>query len=1107
MLSKEEINFNKARENLFRLLAAVNIIYYDEMKISNASIQKMRVFYKQIKDRLLNRDTVIDIAANNEVNGNLQSIDENPDTTDEKTNDLEEDDENVEIEFSPETYKQWVFNTDYIFDTIPQEVCDLVLNKEGYDYRSDIYEEIQELLERYLEAARQLDLYYEPLMELSPSGNVIKTIRGGPGILEDYRQDSWGIPRICLDGFQNHLPTDSNGTKCYLQFLVDGQWLSRDEALTKKDQITEVRFMDNGVGFTYSNLLYLHSTKTSEDLSAGQFGEGMKLLSIAAVKLGLDLEFQSRNWTANATSEIQTMINTRAGDKAKRLRRLVYDIKVYDGKLIIGSRTIFHHPSKEFIDYALQLPEKILVLGNIKPVYGNENVEIIDFDKGGELFAKGIYLRSKNSFFKYNFLTAKVNPDRNDFINSDYISIIAWLYASTEDSILIKNLLKKMIQYCTDPNNKDNIYWNENLPLEFRIHEKLLESMSFANSSLWKNAFYEVCKELEIIDKDNPDPKIALKTSYVPPASFKKALDDYKLIRFPRTWVDVLKKIGIKTDEEIIPEFIEETLETSLTRDYGDGIWNAERMVLDLCQNHLPSDSGGDQIWIRFLDKYDKWHDYREFEKFSDYKIKRIKIVDNGTGYSYLNLGLFSSGKKSKKSKASGKFGEGAKMAALAGLRNGMRIEFRSMRLKWRAISEFKQETISTGKKTKTVDRLVFRVKELIKSDRIWNDNDNPENGDYGYTRSDETSSTTIYDPTHEVINEFRHIQEKILMLSPRTPLVEENGVQVLATSGRQIFVRQILIPGNHPIRFTYHFPNFDIETRDRNIVSNEALQEKIRALLTKTTNKNFIREFISASAAYSQESSSRKQCLEFETPFSLINRSPQADAWISTFIEMYGDKAGIRDERDDDFDAVHRAQHVGVKLISLPSCVTDALKDLKDSKGQQISSYESLVDEAFKNAVYVKFEDLTPTEQSVVRQLEKYRLLLGENSNNINEIRIFDYPKGYTGFRVAGFAYHFSNYVNISRASINNGILYAGHIFFHEADHAITGTNDADVGFRDYLTKVLSMVAANILPFQQSIDDGGLTTGINMEEFTNAIFDLSRMLGHNKDKGEIHDV
>ena len=190
----------------------------------------------------------------------------------------------------------------------------------------DALKNLLKLLEEYdlykrnqlvLESTNLVGEYYDSLRKLRALDRTIKQIEGhkdrsyilseelsgeilnpddeprGPGVLEDYRQDSWGIERVCLDGMQNHLPYDAMGTMCWLHFEIDGQWYEVEEARKAYEQgkkITRVRFSDDGVGFSYKNLLYFHSTKSSEDRSAGQFDMALTKQQIQLLKDDLTVE-------------------------------------------------------------------------------------------------------------------------------------------------------------------------------------------------------------------------------------------------------------------------------------------------------------------------------------------------------------------------------------------------------------------------------------------------------------------------------------------------------------------------------------------------------------------------------------------------------------------------------------------------------------------------------------------------------------------------------------------------------------------------------------------------------------------------------------------------
>ena len=999
-------------------------------------------------------------------------------------------------------------------------------NEEDKTQKNIVYN-AEELIENarnahteFIEASARLDELYESLLDEQPQGKIINEERGGPGILDDYRQSSWGIERICLDGFQNHLPEDSKGTKCYLHFLVDNQWVDRETAIQAREKIQKVRFSDNGVGFTSDNLFYLHSTKTSEDTSAGQFGEGMKLASIAAVNLGLGIEFQSRNWRAIAGSEEKKIINTRYDDKEEVRRRLIYDVTTYSGEPIQGSRTIFHTPTPEFIDYALQLPEKVIELGKIESEFSKENCEIIDTEKGGEAFVKGIFLTRLDSFFSYNFNNANVNPDRNGFHNFEPKTEIGWTISELRDVEIIKKLIKRIHQYSEEKElyNKSSSYlWKDDCPKELGATSFLDSGIKYASkeaieaiSSVWQKAFEEAFSEIVETEDGLVEKKAILRTDYDIPEHLKETLEDYVLVRLPQNWISTLRELGVKADEDIIPEYVEEKLPTSITLNYGNTIWDSQRIVLDACQNHLPSDSRGNNIFLRFQTSDGKWHDYREFEKFEDSEILKIKIADDGVGYDYKHLGIFASVKEHEAS--SGKWGEGLKMLSAAAVRNGIQMELRSR--DWIAIPETQTEVLNEGKPNEQkVERLIFKTRRKVeKKSKVLDDQDNPSQPDYGYSKENEKSSTTFVNPTPKLIQEFRKIRENVLTFNPRTPITTVNENEVLDTFAGQLYIRNILIPGNHQLKYSYHLKNFDIETRDRNIIKRESMQEALRNIFENVEDERFIGEFLSNAFSQAQEYN-EERFLEFETPFKIPNDTELADKWITVFKRKFGENTTLRRSGDLDADAYHQAQHMGLDMITLPDTVAVALIDLRGKSGQTITSYKEELNGAIKNAVIIDEENLTDEEKRRIDHLYKYNEILKLKSfreEPIKQIKVFDYPETYLGKRAAGFA-SYGDTININRKVLNGDIIDMGDVFFHESVHALTGAGDAAPMFRDYLSSLLGGIAARLLPIEESIDDNGVAQGISKSDITLALSKLGQMLQTNIDKDktgeELEDI
>ena len=502
--------------------------------------------------------------------------------------------------------------------------------------------------------------------------------------------------------------------------------------------------------------------------------------------------------------------------------------------------------------------------------------------------------------------------------------------------------------------------------------------------------------------------------------------------------------MGVPTDRQIIPEFTEETLETSLSLDYGKNIWDAQRIVLDASQNHLPTDTKGTAIFLRFRTKDGMWHDYREFDKFSDDEIERIKISDNGVGYDFKNLGLFASVKDH--SDSSGKWGEGLKMLSAAALRAGVRMELRSR--DWIAIPGTKEETLNEGQQNeKKIERLIYTVRKRIDPDsKVLDDGEDRYKTDYGFSKNMEVSSTTFLDPTPELIREFRNIRDSVLLFSPRTPIATSKDSDILAASGGQLFVRNILIPGEHQLKYSYHLKSFDIETRDRDVIKRDSMKEKMQEILENIDDEKFIEIFLS-DAAKSVQGFDENDLIEFSTRFYIPPESELAEKWIRVFKKKFGENTSIR--------------------------------------------------KALESTIPVSEEELTDKEKAMLEHLYKYNKILelgGHGTNPIEKIRVFDYPPDYTGTRAGGFA-SVGNVMNVSRETLNNGVIEAGHVFFHESGHNITGAEDADKAFRDYLSMVLSRIAFALTPFEESIIDNGVAKDISIEDIMNALNSLSKIL------------
>lgn len=997
-------------------------------------------------------------------------------------------------------YDFWGYNKKYYnWYKAEHETLEKEINNGSYRRDLDDYTELLDLYEKVKLSLRKINKYYSLLEkeqeeksdetvldEFDNEAKITKTEDFDTSILDNYR--NWGIDRVCLDGIQNHLPDDSKGTNCFIQYLIDDKWVSISEAKLQKDKITKIRFADDGVGFSSKNLKFLSSQKTSEDLSAGQFGEGLKLIAMNCVNNGFDMEVQSKNWIAKAYGKDQIVENYRSGDTyEEQHKQLAWKVDIYDKERIKGSRTIFNHPSKELIDYTFKLEEYVWALTGKEPILSNNLCELLSVENGGMGFSKGIYVCDINTLFSYSFNDVNLNPDRNSFKNLSNYSVYSIL-RECEDKELIKKMLKKMLEFY---NNNEKIQ-TEKQPYElfFATHFNMdYESYVYKKENvlknyLWGKALKEIFEE-EIKEKGLEG--IVLRTDFNLSDSMKEELKKYKCIDLPKEWVEFFQMSGIKTDKEVIPDYIEEQVKTSITLDYGSELWDEERILLDACQNHLPKDSGGTNTFLRFQTDDGLWHDYKEFPNFKDEQIKIIKICDNGKGFDYKSLGLFASIKDHDSS--GGKWGEGLKMIAASAVRNGIKMEVRSRN--WMAVPIIENEILNQGElNEKEVQRLSFNVKVNTKDDKdILRDDDKTEDKETGYKKDEEQSSTIFIEPNAELIKNFRNISEKILYFSHKKPFFETKDVDLLDIRGGKLYIRDILVPGDHHLKYSYNLKNFDIETRDRDAIKSYSMKKNIRTIIENMSDERFVTIFLYQAADRIRKNDNR-DFYEFDTEFGIESRTDKADLWINSFLQYFGEESCVRKLTDLDYDAVAQAEHMGLQTITLPNCIANVLTGLEGSDGKKIPTYRDALNEAINNAIFVDNDKLTDKEKAIIEQLYKYNdvLALSDLSpNKIKNIKVYDYDPNYEGKRAAGFA-KFGEEISISRESLASGLEYATHVFFHESGHAETGAGDTDSEFRNYQTKLLAALTTRVLPLEKSVIDNGLAKNLPFSKFRNFI-------------------
>lgn len=848
-----------------------------------------------------------------------------------------------------------------------------------------------------LRSVTQLPLDKIPIQERS-SVEVIKEEVLDTSITLEYQKKEWGVERICLDGIQNHLPADSKGENFWALCLVDGKWIPLTQARLNPQKIRAVRFADDGVGFDVRNLALLYSTKAEEQESAGQFGEGMKMMAAAAVREGLDVEIESQNWRAKPIAKDITLTDTRHG-KRETIQQLAFNAQDLAGEPIIGSRTTFWNPTPSFIGELIQLDRKVLALrSRYHPVLSTEFGEIAD-KESGKIFVKGIYVCNVNTLLSYNFSDMQTNRDRNTVDLNEVDRRIKKIMTGISDPKLVSTLLKKSI---LTPEARE-------CTMFFSSYDGL------QNPEAWAVGFYEA------FGKD-----AVLNTGFkIPEGSFDTPIN---IVKLPETMTKLLLIAGVNTDRGEMPDFYKETIPTSVTIEYGKDVWDEERILLDAIQNHLPKDSGGSEIGFRFQTADGIWHghDYRELEGIQDDQITAIEIYDNGKGYDYRLLGFFHSTKNEQES--AGKFGEGLKVLCVAAMRRGIAITLKSQ--SWTASTRIELHEIDGEK----IQQLVYDVSHDLRGKKK-DDRSLPPQG----------SSTIFHNPTPQLIREFRDIHKKVLLGESNRRVDVTPAGEIVSLEGGLLFVKQLLIPGDHNLAFSYHLPDFVIKNRDRNVISRGVLGEAISSILSQTESSEFIRSFL-LKANDIVKVGAENYPLEYNIAFFPNN----PENWKSIFLKTFGSEVAICPI--DDIAAIGMEamnKHLGFETIFVPRPLYRILSSIKG-----IDTYESAV-KRMTDVEHIPLDDLSREEVAILEFLP----LIDKYLPNNRPSKLIVYVAKSSDQKVAA---GFSNGIDIylHRDTLSE-LLRAVDVYIHEkTHHNTTGAKDTDPAFRDYLTLALAKLA-----------------------------------------------
>ncbi len=298
--------------------------------------------------------------------------------------------------------------------------------------------------------------------------HLIKT-----SVTTQYRKNTWGLERVVIDTLSNQLPNDSNGTKTEVFLKQKEIFVSLDDA-DKNVSTTEVVFKDDGSGYHYRLLSKLYSTKGMSSDTVGQFGEGAKLAVVAAIRDGIAIEYESRNWTAKpklAQKQVKIADKTTKRIEKKTVEQLCFEVEEKGKKksdTIEGSRTRFTNPTPKFMDEIFKIPQNFL--------YFNREYKVLYTDKtfGGKLydhriidlypnleekerkewdnaiFVKGVRVQYEKALFSYDLKITTLSQDRKSIPYDNLLTHIKNILTSCTDTSIIEKILTAANKNKTD---------------------------------------------------------------------------------------------------------------------------------------------------------------------------------------------------------------------------------------------------------------------------------------------------------------------------------------------------------------------------------------------------------------------------------------------------------------------------------------------------------------------------------------------------------------------------------------------------------------------------------------------------------------------------------
>ncbi len=839
-----------------------------------------------------------------------------------------------------------------------------------------------------------------------------------------YQADQWSTERIALDGIQNHLPTDSGGSRVDIDFLVHGAWIPYSRRTTiSPSQIEAIRFADDGKEYSCDLLGVFHSSKAGDKKSVGQFGEGVKMLSAACVREGIDLELRSRDWGA-----VPAVREFRADEQ--QIQQLNYNIFRHDERSQ-GSATTFRKSNGKssrfdvLVRYVLELHGKVLGLtGPYSTLFRTEQGEILD--ETGRLYVKGVYVTDQfkgKLLFGYN-IAAETNRDRNIVSEYQLNNHVREVISRVTDPQIVKKIIE------SGQDNKSHIehraLWYE---YQGSTGSAFLSSKVTA-PNLWRDTFYTLFGTNAVLPS-----KANGKAHEVD--NFARVMG-HKIVAVDSDLGDVLEKCGVKradtvqadeyaellSGEKYNPEHLRKrAAETSLTLAYRAGKWNTLRIILDGLANHMPADSGGTRVDIQYLipSQHNGYPpEWVNQAARGNKPVLAIRFCDDGKGYAPEFLELLYS---TKTGGAVGQFGEGLKMYSAAVLRakgEHSKIDLKLRSRDWAAMP-FATDIAVDGHHTK---RLNYRVVEGLER----------QNG----------STSTIYNPTADMLFVLDYIQKYVLSFNPDYKPRYTVGAGAVF-NGRKygimntiqkgtVFVRDFFMTDlfEENLLFSYNLQTRDINP-DRDLANPTVVRTAVKEIMRTCSDVETIEEIVKAAKG------NHNDIFEFQTIEFTSDNKHVAPLYKKAFHKIYGEKAVLLTNPFLALEALHQ----GYTPIEVSESFRRTLRAAGVLTEQEVISVGFIPE-------LVDYNNLTAAEREM---LEKYK-----GVNAVLGLRDTGAPQIYSKLRrrdgvelpFLGFCEIDSGNVYLSRRTLLDLGTFV-HVYKHEKGHQETGAGDPTDKFRQF--------------------------------------------------------